>query len=160
MAAEGAGQGLVTLACLQDLSQARARWGERAEGFFTLFNQKLVFPGVADHRTLQLVAALAGEAQVHVRSTTRARGMANLLPNAPVPTVSTSVTWRPRLPVDEVARGRPGRALRIAPRAMGYVGTTPWWTHPTWAAVARLSGPRFSEAVRPPSRDESRSLPP
>jgi type IV secretion system protein VirD4 len=28
---EGGGQGVLTLACLQDLSQARARWGQRAE---------------------------------------------------------------------------------------------------------------------------------
>ena len=52
LAAEGGGQGLVTLACLQDLSQARVRWGEAAEGFFTLFGTKVILPGVADHRTL------------------------------------------------------------------------------------------------------------
>jgi len=68
MAAEGGGQGVVTLACLQDLSQARTRWGERADGFFSLFNEKLVFPGIGDHRTLRLIAELAGEAQVPVHS--------------------------------------------------------------------------------------------
>lgn len=35
--AEGASQGLVTLACLQDLHQARTRWGPAANGFLTLF---------------------------------------------------------------------------------------------------------------------------
>lgn len=35
--AEGGGQGLVTLCCLQDLSQARGRWGAAAEGFPSLF---------------------------------------------------------------------------------------------------------------------------
>jgi len=43
LVSEGGGQGLVTLACLQDLSQARARWGEAAEGFLTLFGVKLLF---------------------------------------------------------------------------------------------------------------------
>ena len=40
LAAEGGGQGVVTLACLQDLSQARVRWGEAADGFFSLFSTK------------------------------------------------------------------------------------------------------------------------
>ena len=64
LAAEGGGQGLVTMACLQDLSQARARWGEVAEGFFSIFNTKVIFPGIGDHRTLQLISALAGDEQV------------------------------------------------------------------------------------------------
>ena len=34
---EGGGQGLVVVACLQDLSQARQRWKEHAEGFLSLF---------------------------------------------------------------------------------------------------------------------------
>ncbi len=46
--AEGGSQGLVAMACLQDLSQARARWGAAADGFLTLFTHKLVLPAVAD----------------------------------------------------------------------------------------------------------------
>jgi type IV secretory pathway TraG/TraD family ATPase VirD4 len=148
MAAEGAGQGLITLACLQDLSQARARWGDKADGFFSLFNHKLVFPGVADHRTLQLIAALAGEVQVPVRSVTRSTGSL-LFKDTPAPSVTTSVTWRPRMPVDEVARGRPDHALRIGAQSMHYVETIPWWHHPTWSAIAHSLGPRFTETVRP-----------
>ena len=78
LAAEGGGQGLVTLACLQDLSQARVRWGEAAEGFFTLFGTKVILPGVADHRTLQLISALAGDHQVVVPSHTRPEPVAEL----------------------------------------------------------------------------------
>jgi type IV secretory pathway TraG/TraD family ATPase VirD4 len=48
IASEGGGQGLVLLAALQDLSQARGRWGEAAEGFVTLFGTKLILPGIAD----------------------------------------------------------------------------------------------------------------
>ena len=36
MVSEGAGQGLLVLACLQDLSQARVRWGSAADGFLSL----------------------------------------------------------------------------------------------------------------------------
>ena len=56
LASEGASQGVVTLACLQDLSQARARWGPAAEGFFSVFSTKVLFPGVADQRTLELAS--------------------------------------------------------------------------------------------------------
>jgi len=64
LASEGGGQGLITLACLQDLSQARERWGQAAEGLFTLFGVKVILPGVADHRTLALISALGGQVEV------------------------------------------------------------------------------------------------
>ena len=44
LVAEGGSQGVVTLACLQDLAQARARWDREADGFLSLFGTKLVFP--------------------------------------------------------------------------------------------------------------------
>ena len=37
IASEGGGQGLTLLAAFQDLSQARQRWGQAADGFLTLF---------------------------------------------------------------------------------------------------------------------------
>ena len=48
LVAEGASQGVVTLACLQDLAQARARWDREADGFLSLFGTKLIFPGIGD----------------------------------------------------------------------------------------------------------------
>ncbi len=33
LVSEGAGQGLIVMACLQDLSQARSRWGDASPGF-------------------------------------------------------------------------------------------------------------------------------
>jgi len=61
LVAEGGGQGVVTLACLQDLSQARGRWGVAADGFFSLFGTKIVLPGLGDTRTLEVLSVLAGE---------------------------------------------------------------------------------------------------
>jgi type IV secretion system protein VirD4 len=61
IASEGGGQGLVLLAALQDLSQARQRWGAQADGFLTLFGTKLILPGVADQRTLEAVSVMLGE---------------------------------------------------------------------------------------------------
>jgi type IV secretion system protein VirD4 len=61
IASEGGGQGLTLLAALQDLSQARARWGKAADGFLTLFGTKLLLPGIADTTTLEAVSTMLGE---------------------------------------------------------------------------------------------------
>lgn len=105
--AEGASQGLVVLACLQDLSQARTRWDKAADGFLTLFTHKLVLPGVADTATLKSISALAGDIDVPSKSVSRTD---DLFPKG-------STTWasqrRPRLPVDQVAAGAAGTAILI-----------------------------------------------
>jgi type IV secretion system protein VirD4 len=61
IASEGGGQGLDLLAALQDLSQARARWGQAADGFLTLFATKLILPGIADTRSLEAISTALGE---------------------------------------------------------------------------------------------------
>jgi len=133
---EGGGQGLVTLACLQDLSQARTRWGAAADGFLSLFRQKLVLPGIADGQTLELISRLAGEMDVRVQSVTRPAGLPILWPKGAHRSVSTSVRRQRRLPVDEVSRGRPGWGLYISAGQMpGWVALTPWWSAP-WNLAA------------------------
>lgn len=57
---EGGGQGLQILACFQDLSQARARWGSAADGFLSLFGTKLIFAGVGDPETLRALSTMIG----------------------------------------------------------------------------------------------------
>ncbi len=104
--AEGGSQGLVIAACLQDLSQARNRWGTAADGFLTLFTHKVLLPGIADVATLKAVSTLAGEVDV------------------PVATVSHSwrqgkgTSWtprrQPRLPADAIANLQPGTALLLS----------------------------------------------
>lgn len=114
--AEGGSQGLVVLACLQDLSQARARWAKAAEGFLTLFTYKLVLPGIADVTTLRAISALAGEVDVPVRSDSTNRGRS----------WGSSTSWttrrQTRLPVDAVAAGSPGTALLVAGIELRRVG--------------------------------------
>jgi type IV secretory pathway TraG/TraD family ATPase VirD4 len=109
--AEGDSQGLVVLACLQDLSQARARWGAAADGFLTLFTHKLMLPGIADFGTLRAISALAGDIDVPVRSVTRA----NALLSRQFPQRSTTWTTRrqPRLPPDAIATSPRGTATLI-----------------------------------------------
>ncbi len=60
MVSEGAGQGLLVLACLQDLSQARGRWGPAADGFLSLFGTTVVLRGIADTATLRDIERAGG----------------------------------------------------------------------------------------------------
>ncbi len=115
---EGASQGLVVAACLQDLSQARTRWGTAADGFATLFTHKLVLPGIADLVTLRQISALAGDVDMPVTSRTR----------DPLGRTSTNTSphRRPRLPVDTIARGTPDQALWINRTHLATVGLPSW----------------------------------
>lgn len=122
MISEGGGQGLVTLACLQDLSQARHRWPERADGFPSLFGTTVVLPGIGDVRTLDTLSALAGDEEVPIRSVSSGRALTDRpvtdLLTGGRPHVGESVTtqWRRRLPVDVISRGAPGHAVAFDER--------------------------------------------
>jgi type IV secretory pathway TraG/TraD family ATPase VirD4 len=136
---DGASQGLLTLACLQDLSQARVRWGQAADGFMSLFGTKVILPGIGDLRTLELVSSLAGEADVPVRSVSRSPWR----PRTRVPrySVTTSVRRQRRLPVDSVAQGRRGEALVIDGREPPrWMRLTPWYASPPWSEIAAGGG--------------------
>ena len=112
--AEGAGQGIVTLGCLQDLSQARARWGAAADGFLTLFGTKVILPGVGDTKTLEALSLLAGEHEIPQLSATQTAGLRRSRSHSR--TVSTARVRR--LPPDAIANLDPGSALV-------FVGTQP-----------------------------------
>jgi len=163
MVSEGAGQGLLTLACLQDLSQARSRWGGAADGLLSLFGTTVVLPGIGDVRTLEALSALAGEEEVRTRSisapVTGRGGVGAVLsrlargPRAQrgeqAPTVTTSTVMRRRLPVDVVARGETGMALVVDERnRMGWVRLTPFFATEPWRSVTLAPG-REPEPVPP-----------
>jgi type IV secretory pathway TraG/TraD family ATPase VirD4 len=141
MVSEGGGQGLLIMACLQDLSQARGRWGQAADGFFSLFGTKVLLPGIGDMRTLEAVSKLAGQVDVPVRSVNRSAWWSGR------PSASTTYSWRrqPRLPVDK-AHGLPaGSALVLAgARPPRLAWLTAWWAHRPFAdaRAARLPAGR------------------
>jgi type IV secretory pathway TraG/TraD family ATPase VirD4 len=129
MVSEGGGQGLLTLACLQDLSQARSRWGTAAGGFLSLFGTTVVLPGIADTATLRDVSALAGDHEVVTTSVSRSVGPWGRIR----PSTSVGSQRQPRLPVDAVAHGTPGHALVLGPdKSVESVRLTPAHTHPPW----------------------------
>ncbi len=129
MVSEGASQGLLVLACLQDLSQARSRWGTAADGFLSLFGTTVVLPGIADTTTLRDLSSLAGEHSVRSETLSRSVGSWGRLR----PSVTLSASREPRLPVDAIARGHPGRAHVLGPdKAMAEVELTPAHRQQPW----------------------------
>ena len=118
---EGGGQGVLTLACLQDLSQARQRWGGLGESFVSLFPTTVVLPGVADRPTLDLIATLGGRQTVpgHTVQRTRRRRLRGH---------STAWHERERLAAGDVAHGRAGFALTIGPhKAASWTRLVPYF---------------------------------
>jgi type IV secretion system protein VirD4 len=151
MVAEGGGQGLAVLACLQDLSQARTRWGEAAEGFLSLFGVKVVLPGIGDLKTLELVSRLGGDIDVPVQTLGRGRAGRSI-------TVSTR---RQRyLPVDAVAHLPSGTAIvlegALPPASLQL---TPWYATVPFAADVAQPPPATPSLSRGrPRRAEGRGL--
>lgn len=117
MVSEGGGQGLTTLACFQDLSQAKQRWGQAADGFLSLFGTTVVLPGIGDVATLEALSVLAGEEEVGTRSLSSGRAPTGRLLTDAVTggamrhTVTSSTVRRRRLPPDSITRGTPEHAL-------------------------------------------------
>lgn len=131
MISEGGGQGVVTLASLQDLSQARQRWPDEADGFPSLFGTTVVLPGIGDVRTLEALSTLAGDEEITTRSVSSGRAPSGhpfsdmVTGGRPHAGESASTQWRRRLPPDLITRGSPGMALAFDER-----------NQPTWVRLA------------------------
>jgi type IV secretory pathway TraG/TraD family ATPase VirD4 len=134
LVSEGGGQGVLTLACLQDLSQARHRWGPQADGFGSLFGVKVVLPGIADTATLELISRLCGEEEQPARSVSRSPWWSA---GRGAPTVTWTTRRHRRVPFDQVSQQPPGTALVLSGAAPpARVGVPAWADSPTFAAPA------------------------
>ncbi len=143
LVSEGGGQGVLTLACFQDLSQARRRWGPAAEGFGSLFGATVVLPGIGDVRTLEALSVLCGSQDVWVRSeSSDARRLSH----------TWSTRRQRRLDPDQVARGRPGHGLLLGGgRPPSWAPLTPWWAVPGWGAPEPVRPVLDRRGRQPPS---------
>ncbi len=158
MVSEGGGQGLVTLACLQDLSQARHRWPGQADGFPSLFGTTVVLPGIGDVRTLEALSTLAGDEETGRPGPSRPgapstdRPLADLVAGGrPQYGESVSTQWRRRLPADVIARGTVGHALAFDHRNRpAWIPLAPSHAGEPWRTLrAGYTGPR--RCTTPPS---------
>jgi type IV secretion system protein VirD4 len=142
LVSEAGGQHLHILVCLQDLSQARSRWGaDAADGFLSLFQTKLILSGIADTRTLEAISLALGEYDRRLVSH-------NLSQSEPAKffatrTDSASVshhTQRHRtLNHGDIARLPPGRGLLLQGAHWELLRLTPWHRTEPWRAVAGSS---------------------
>ena len=124
MIAEGGGQGITTLACFQDLSQAVAKYGPIADGFLTLFPTKVIFNGISDKKTVEAISLLAGEHEIErfsysydTRSITLSEKLAfkmfNMKPKSPMKQITKSTQTLKTLPPDKVSAGRLNSVLLV-----------------------------------------------
>jgi type IV secretion system protein VirD4 len=168
MISEGGGQGLVTLACLQDLSQARHRWPGHADGFPSLFGTTVVLPGIGDVKTLGALSTLAGDEEIPTRTMSAGRALGDrpftdlLTGGRPHFGESVSTQWRPRLPVDAITRGMPGYGLSFDQRnEPSWIPLTPSHTDEPWRSLRAFErsaeldrhGPPVSHRGEGPVRD-------
>lgn len=118
---DGGGCGITTVAVLQSLAQARARWGEaHAETMWDAATIKVILGGLAHAEDLQRISRLAGEVDDVVES--HSRGSTGR-------SVSTTVRRLPALPVERL-RGLPvGRAIVLGRRVQPVEAQlTPHWS--------------------------------
>jgi hypothetical protein len=135
IASEGGGQGLCLLAALQDLSQARARWGAQADGFLTLFGSKLILPGIADSKTLEAISVALGEYDRQLVSTTKGRQPGTWLSES---TSRTFSTQRQRvLAPGEIANIPAGQALYLDGLSWELLTLTPAHVNEPWRTLTQ-----------------------
>jgi type IV secretory pathway TraG/TraD family ATPase VirD4 len=139
IASEGGGQGLDLLAALQDLSQARARWGQAADGFLTLFGTKVILPGIADTRSLEAVSTALGEydRQMIAKSTIPTRDSIIPMRGKTVSTQRTRV-----LSPGEIANIPAGHALHLDGLRWQLLTVTPAYRAEPWRTLTTLPATR------------------
>jgi len=148
---EGGGQGLLTIGCLQDLSQARSRWGPEADGFLSLFPATLVLGGIADVRTLKSLSDLAGQRDDVIASHTISRDHAGRRSASRGSSLRRSRIYD----VDQIARGQVGRALLLdAAKQIGFVDLTVAHRDEPWRSLSARLGP--AREARPRRDPEGR----
>lgn len=143
LVSEAGGQGLHVMICLQDLSQARRRWGDAAaDGFLSLFQTKVILSGIADPKTLEAISLCLGEYDRQLVNHTLGRSDPDTwFFEKAHSTDSDSVAYhtaRQRtLPPGEIACLPPGRALHLQGTRWGLIRSTPWYRTLPWKGIAR-----------------------
>ncbi len=150
LVSEAGGQRLHVMVCLQDLSQARKRWGDStADGFLSLFQSKVILDGLADPRTLEAISLCLGEYDREVASETFGRSHTSEpwwtfdFKESTTDTHSTTYsTQRQRvLTPGEIARLPPRHALHLRGTRWQWLRTTPYHRSRPWAQIARVPSP-------------------
>jgi hypothetical protein len=141
---QAGGQNLQVMIGLQDLSQARTRWGtDAADGFMSLFQTRLILTGIADTRTLESISISLGEYDRDTVSQTLGRSQPHEW--LPTPTHTDTVSYQTQrqriLTPGEIAHLPHGHGLLLTGTDWRLLGLTPWHTTQPWKTIAETSTP-------------------
>jgi type IV secretion system protein VirD4 len=145
LVSEAGGQGLHVMVCLQDLSQARKRWGDSsADGFLSLFQTKVILNGIADPKTLEAISLCLGEYDRQLVTHTLGRstpetGFFEISHPTDTESVAYHTTRQRTLSPGEIARLPAGRALHLQGTRGGLIRSTPWHRTLPWKKIASLA---------------------
>lgn len=133
--ADGGGSGITTVAVLQSLAQARARWGPHAaDALWDAATTKVLLGGLAQADDLTRISRLAGEIDEPTRSRTTGPGGGS---------VSVSMRRLPALPVERLRCLPPGRAIVLARHAAPTEARLqPWWQRDDADTIRAATGTR------------------
>ena len=141
LVSQAGGQSLQVVVGLQDLSQARTRWGrDAADGFMSLFATKLVLSGIADSATLESISLALGE---YDRDTvSHALGRSDAQEWLSVPTHSDTVSYHTQrqrtLTPGDIAKLPDGRGLLLRGADWELITLTRWYEREPWRQVAGI----------------------
>ena len=138
LVSQAGGQRLQVMVGLQDLSQARARWGVgAAEGFMSLFQTKLVLSGIGDTRTLEGISLALGEYDRQVVSSSLGTSESDewFSPHGYNESVSYQTQRQRVLSPGEIAKLPPGQGLLLRGADWGLIGLTRWFEREPWRRV-------------------------
>lgn len=138
LVSQAGGQGLQVVVGLQDLSQARTRWGQdAADGFLSLFQAKLILSGIADTRTLEAISIALGEYDRDM--TSLSLGRSDPQEWLAEPTHSDTVSYQTQrhrvLTPGEIAKLPAGRGLLLQGADWELIGLTKWYESEPWQRV-------------------------
>jgi type IV secretion system protein VirD4 len=140
LVSQAGGQNLQVLVGLQDLSQARTRWGDAAaDGFMSLFQTRLVLDGIADSRTLESISLAIGEYDRDLVSSSTGRSEKSdewFGPHNSNDSVSYQTHRQRVLSPGEIAQLPNGHALLLRGAAWDLLQLTPWHACEPWATIA------------------------
>ncbi|MEJ5946948.1 type IV secretory system conjugative DNA transfer family protein [Pseudokineococcus basanitobsidens] len=163
---ESGGQGLQVMACFQDLSQARVRWKDAADGFLTLFGTKVIFPGIGDVKTLDALSTLAGDWDrpyvvynySNGRSTSFGLPLGGMVGSNSQQSTTHSVQRERQLTPATLANIPSGHALTLQSGSWGLIQCTPYFRDAPWTVIS--SGEFLARANAEATRSEQEATAP
>jgi type IV secretion system protein VirD4 len=140
LVSQAGGQNLQVMIGLQDLSQARTRWGDAAaDGFMSLFQTRLILDGIADSRTLESISLTIGEYDRELVSTSTGQTEKTdewFGPHNHSNSVSYQTHRQRILTPGDIAQLPNGNALLLRGAAWGLIQLTPWHQYEPWTSIA------------------------